>query len=221
MKNWKKTSHSIDAVVGTLVCAVRKFVVAVVGDLSAIMHIQNRKAMSPHECILCSKKKSEWSGDELNEKEEKTYSEKIAGRLWPVDEDMFLLPLLHLLIGTANYQILKKLIPYLMTLQPTSVEVELKKEILDLTHDVEEYPCRDVDMNILQCKQAISKKRYDLHLVVGKLERLCKNSKKKTNPMYLSSVGCIQRAVSVHDMKLRESLIDLEKAKNALEKRKK
>ena len=51
------TRNYVNAAKGVLIPIVRKFVVAVVGDLSAVMYIQNRKSMSPHECILCEKKK--------------------------------------------------------------------------------------------------------------------------------------------------------------------
>ena len=54
---FNEVTHLVDAVSGDLVSIVRKFLVAVVGDLSAIMHVQNRKDMAPHECILCEKRR--------------------------------------------------------------------------------------------------------------------------------------------------------------------
>ena len=124
--------------------------------------------MTPHECILCEKKKSEWSSkpgtnkNPENEDLRKTYSELIARRLWPIDEDMFILPLLHLLLGTANYQILKRLIPFLLTLEPSSREVDLKKELFRLVIDVDKFTCVDVDIEILKGKAEVKKTRYNL-----------------------------------------------------------
>ena len=164
-------------------------------------------------------KKSEWSGKGSGKKENLTYSQVIANRFWPVAEAMFLLPLLHLLLGTANYQILKKLFPYLMTLQPSNKEIELKKEMLGLICDVDDFTCKDIDMEILVSKASISQTRYDLRLSMGKLERLRKNDRKKSDIMYLSQIGVAQRSVSILQLQLNNSLNELNSAKNTLKVR--
>ena len=216
--------HVVISHPGKLRVFVKRFVVACSGDLSALMYIQGRGAMSPHECILCDKKKSEWKDDTnemiINQRVGRlTHTQKLLEKLWPIDDDNFMVPLLHMLIGTGNHQIIKHLLPFLLRVQPDNDESEKKLEMLDLLAEVESFTCNDEDMLIIQCKMRITVVRNTLRSLKGKLSRLTKNNKKKSNPMYLSQMFTSRNAVAVSDMELHLALTDLDTAKKTLTER--
>ena len=151
-----------------------------------------KKLCPPHKCILCEKTKVEWSGkhDCSNNKNKNalTLEEKVVGKICHIDDRNFLIPLLHMLIGTANYQILKKHIPYIMTLEPLSKEIVLKKELLELLHNVDKYTCADIEMNIVECKTKLSRAGCDLPLAQRKLDRFVKTIRSRKESPFLETL---------------------------------